>query len=766
MEFSSEEEVRSFYILPLLKKVGIEPKSVKLETQIKAQFGTNKVFRGRSDVLVKNHNGKNLIIFEVKSDGKEITQEVINQGLSYSRIVEGNLVPITVISNRQENLIIDSISGEIIEELDGIKFEKLINYNFSNSEEINSLRREALESLLSSRNELVRSFFDSQVSNSILPIRGKFTEHKKYQPEAYIKIVETISKPTAEVIVIKGKPQSGKTNYLCKCLEELQKENLCLFYSAYKLSNGLDAEVRKTFEDFFDFHIDNYKRVLSTLSKSSNIIVFIDGINEVNNNIKDKILYECEYYNRIGLKIIISSSNYATDKLFFDSNQNPTFIDHLKQNKKDKYFEIEIPELNTEMALLFYRKYSELYDVEIPESHQLSTDPFAIRLAMETYRSNKLPTNLDISHLLELSLKARAKVIDRVLGINSINLLSELACSMLKSSSPINESWISNKLFNNSYQRTPEIFISQGLLEQDNSDYLYFYYDSFRDHLISQKYIDRDNLVQSVSSLFQLDNKEIAESVLFKYLLNNSISLKELSNMEDEAYEQTINSILSYVYDSTPCYYKLAYLLEQSKLICKADDVITEKLIETIFRALSNLDEDKISDGNFIELAELYGYTLLRLGLERVQHISLDYGADYRGVDLTRLGDFTGKESVYLKVAKIAFEFEEWFLDKDKTLFLYEMVMLNIGVDKKSSVNEIFDTLIDKCLYGGSEWGCPAYIDSMLEYPDDIDDDKSDYAFITYIDYFTSLHEISNGGVDCSHYIEEFSNARRRYYKT
>src|SRR5689334_12895325 len=105
----TEEEIRGNLILPYLKDLGFDVSEISLERAFTIRLGRGKCKTGRSDILCKRHN-KNLFVIELKNDSISITQDDIDQGISYARSLLDDIAPFTIVTNGKSTRIFDSIS--------------------------------------------------------------------------------------------------------------------------------------------------------------------------------------------------------------------------------------------------------------------------------------------------------------------------------------------------------------------------------------------------------------------------------------------------------------------------------------------------------------------------------------------------------------------------------------------------------------------------------------------------------------------------------
>ncbi len=114
----TEEEIKTRIILPYLADLGFDPAEVSLERTFSVRLRRNThqlssekdgyAVSGRLDLLCRRAN-KNLFIIEVKRDGLTITQDDIDQGISYARLVD-NIAPFVIVSNGEQTVVVDTIT--------------------------------------------------------------------------------------------------------------------------------------------------------------------------------------------------------------------------------------------------------------------------------------------------------------------------------------------------------------------------------------------------------------------------------------------------------------------------------------------------------------------------------------------------------------------------------------------------------------------------------------------------------------------------------
>ena len=107
----NEEDIRGKLLLPYIKDLGFDVSEISLEHAFSIRLGKKKHVTGRSDILCKRHN-KNLFVIELKNDSIPITQDDIDQGISYARLLLDDIATFTIITNGKITRIFDSVSRE------------------------------------------------------------------------------------------------------------------------------------------------------------------------------------------------------------------------------------------------------------------------------------------------------------------------------------------------------------------------------------------------------------------------------------------------------------------------------------------------------------------------------------------------------------------------------------------------------------------------------------------------------------------------------
>ncbi|MCH2071137.1 type I restriction enzyme HsdR N-terminal domain-containing protein [Acinetobacter pittii] len=608
----SEDDVRSKIVIPWLIERGFNLNDLSVEFSFSIRFGRSVVnvekggiirqqkstskqkdfqysyFRPRADVLVRNMDGKNLLIIEVKGPNESLDNDARDQGISYARMLEGNIAPCLVLTNGKETKIFDTLTKvEITDSEINLNIGSYIQ-NFRVGEEYLSLQTEALENLISLSSENLVSFCEVQTTFRMRPLRSEdLNSNKKYIPALYIereearkKLLKLIDERSRRVILVVGAPQIGKTNFICHMVEDRLKQGTpCLFYPAIGLMQGLLGEIA---EDFGWILKDgnstsNYivQKLINILRKGNKrLLIFIDGWNEANTKLARIIDQESERLASNHIQIIISLTHVAASRLLRGEGGNPSFISEAASIPVKAIQLIEIsPEyadnsLDSSVINIkkyspgeyeeAYRKYSLAYNVRVPNSHQRVDDPYTLGIAMNLFQDGVLPNILEEPILLEQIIKEK---INRTIGLAEHNIqvcLTILAKEMFEKDAPVKIERVCNLWNIPLIEKIPSGFFDAALLSQVtnelNSPAIDFYYGKERDFIISywvQDWFSKLKNKQEISNIFDMAVQSNAGLEALRWFLKQvkhieylQLVTKKLPKYENPKIQQILLSAL------------------------------------------------------------------------------------------------------------------------------------------------------------------------------------------------------------------------------
>jgi len=398
---------------------------------------TRKQIRsGRSDFLVRARDGRNLLIIEVKEPGEPLDENTKEQGLSYARLLrKGGIAPFVILTNGTETQVVDSITGEIVSgQTIPLNHPSVLNGFRVGVEDI-ALRSRALQTLISISTENLLAFCMASVDYHIALLRSHdLFSGKKYIPQLYVERENELAEfhrkledKKHPVLLVTGKPQVGKTNFLCRQAEAaLASGKPCLFYPAIAMEGGLLDELRDDFEWTLgdsNSTVQVARKLEAVLGASREFIVFVDGLNEAEAQIATSISENCRRLKGLNVSFVISFTNTSADRLLCDHRNNPNFIAEASGVAASAVPLIEISPENIQASANVivigkyspaemnsaYSLYKHEYHVEVHDHHIQTNDPFLLGLAMRLFEHKQLPNTLDEPELIRQGLEQKAK---------------------------------------------------------------------------------------------------------------------------------------------------------------------------------------------------------------------------------------------------------------------------------------------------------------------------------------------------------------------
>ena len=415
----NEEEIKSKLLLPYLEDLGFDCSEITLERtfNIRLGKGVNEISSnwksGRLDLLC-HKEGQNLFVIEVKRDTIDITSDDIEQGISYSRLLD-NIAPFTIVSNGKKTRVFDTItkkelSGENISEQSPF----WINGCTLAIDQDLKIRHYALKSFVSFSESNLKLFCELQVQSRMDTILGKSNEFSsKYIEELYIKRLDLHStfnsfiQSTSSIFAIIGNAGVGKTNSICALALEYLENNFTLFYNAAILDKSPLYYISQDLNLFFSGKKDQAK-IIKELNDfgefvGRKIIVFIDAIDETGNKtfqyeISELALASKNFQN---VKFCISCKLSIWDKFLFIGDNRTHLYEVLYNHEDELPFEAEttnkpgyiLKEFNDkelEDLIPFYIKAFGLKGNISKALLEVLRNGFFLRVFCEVYKNKKI----------------------------------------------------------------------------------------------------------------------------------------------------------------------------------------------------------------------------------------------------------------------------------------------------------------------------------------------------------------------------------------
>lgn len=552
----NEEDIRGKLILPYLKDLGFDVSEIFLEHSFIIRLGKKKHVTGRADILCKI-NDKNLFVIELKNDSIEITQNDIDQGISYARLLLDNIAPFTIISNGKTTRIFDTITRkELTGNISGQSVFLNNGYNLSTNEDI-KIRYEALKNFISLSTENLKTFCESQVFDRMGSIIGGInSSYSKFIKELYVQrdelqtTFENFLNASESIFGLVGDAGVGKTNAICALALRNLDDNFVMFYNAAIINSPLECisqDLNITFSSRSES--DLVLKKLDEIGRlaNKNILIFIDAIDESTNpNIavelseialiaknldKIKIIISCKsnIWNTV-LKIKNKPTHLHEElnkshSTINDLNNSPGF---LLNNFSDKELEEIIP---------LYQKAFSFKGVISNSLHKELKNGFFLKIFSEVYTNKNIPESINDKNLINKYLNQTLKEsnIGYISGIRTLSAIGKIIINYKYDSwaayrdEGLDVNHLLEKLDFSLDKNIPEDLFTRNLLIKSNKDDSYnvsFYYSKIRDYIICFHSYKLDKLSDDefYNVLLDFYQNHIGKSALDFYIENASSS--------------------------------------------------------------------------------------------------------------------------------------------------------------------------------------------------------------------------------------------------
>ncbi len=512
----SEEDVRTKIVSTWLLDHGIGYGDIHFEYSFSIRLGRQKflvesgkisrisdgipktrraspVLRPRSDILVRNSEGKNLLIIEVKAPGETIDDTARDQGISYARLLD-DIPPFVLVTNGYDAKIFDSITKGCIDGQTIPLNHPYVRAGFKVEANDIPLRSEALENLVSLSEENLITICSAQSFLHMQRLRSiDLDSGKRYIPSIFVervtaknRMLEFLDRKRSPLVILTGPPQTGKTNFTCHLVEDLLEQHKpCFFYAAVDLKDGLFRELGQDLEWMIGDSNRSANYIQTRISKildnsDKKLTIFVDGLNEGTSHSLKEINYDINLMRSSKIQIVVTFTYTAAGRLLTDATGNPSWIaDVAGINDEDIEFikvadfkacakrekpVVSLSSFSNQERSKAYELYSTAYNVKVPRAHQMEQDPFLIGLAFRLNKNSNLPRHLDGPELLEKWILEKAKRSGLVEGADVRRFLSELAFELYRTGSPVSESCVGKIWGLSGVQKLPDRLFESSLI--------------------------------------------------------------------------------------------------------------------------------------------------------------------------------------------------------------------------------------------------------------------------------------------------------------
>lgn len=521
----TEEEIKAKIILPYIHDLGFNISEIFLEDSFSIRLGKKRQLTGRFDILCKMHN-KNLFVIELKNDSIPITQDDIEQGISYARLLMDDIAPFTIITNGETTRIFDSISRQ---ELSGTKISDQSSFwknGYTLSTDLDlRIRYEALKNFISLSPDNLKTFCESQVYDRMGQIIGSFdSPYSKFVKKLYVKreelqiAFENFINSDKSIFGLVGAAGVGKTNAICSLTLQKLEDAFVFFYNAAIITSPLEcisqdlniAFSSKTETDVVLKKLDEIGRFVN-----KNVLIFLDAIDESTN---PNITHELSEIALIAknldkLKIIVSCKsniwnsilkiNGKPTHLYEEISKSQNTIGSLDNNPG--FLLSDFTDVEFESILPIYQNEFG-FKGEISKSLLLELkNGFFLKIFSEVYSGKQIPKKINNRELIKKYLKQSIE--ETSIGFSSgIRILSAIGKIILNheytswqafKDEGLDINHILEELNFSLDENIPEDLFSRNILIKSNNENSYnisFYYSKIRDYIICFHSYELDKL--------------------------------------------------------------------------------------------------------------------------------------------------------------------------------------------------------------------------------------------------------------------------------
>jgi len=563
----NEEKIKVDVIVPLLKDMGIDSSQIEYETNFKIRLGTNEgieiphfsnIKSGRSDILCRAGE-QNYFIVEVKSESVGITQEDVDQGISYARLLHP-IAPYVIITNGKKTKIVHSITKEEVQgrPTTGQAVVDGLNFDVSLSDAIES-RYEALKYFVGYSRPNIVLFSHNHLETRMAPVKGSLSEiGKKYIPELCHVDTDLITHfqdfLTSDKLVfpIIGESGVGKTNAICSIADQFVHNHIVLFFCGSALYNGLFSTIASDFNWIFSESLQIQqviRRTVALLTDDSFMLLLVDAVDEIDSKVFlpefDDLLQKFSMIsNRIKVCITCKNTQWPS---FLKYMGNPTFLsnqiyastpDKSKTDvlARDRSFleGVSLDRFSGTTAREVIERYRKVFNFSGDVSPELLREcrlGIMLRIVAEVYENRKLPRSISDDELFRKYLEKKFEKLDPAKARGTLTAAAKVLIDPIGAGSGeyyhrthIKEDDLKSELgLRPSDTLSSELF-SHSLLESHEDkkgvSHVGFYYNKIRDYIIAIQLLDLPNLNEQAfrQALDRLFSSAAGQSALGWYL--------------------------------------------------------------------------------------------------------------------------------------------------------------------------------------------------------------------------------------------------------
>lgn len=580
----NEEDIKAKLLLPYIHDLGFDVSEILLERAFTIRLGKKKHVTGRSDILCKRHN-KNLFVIELKNDSITITQDDIDQGISYARLLLDDIAPFTIVTNcRDTTKIFDSITRR---ELSGNNFFEQSSfwkngYTLSTEDEL-KIRYEALKNFIALSPENLKTFCEYQVYDRMGQIIGSVeSPYSKFIKKLYVDrndlqtAFEDFINSNNSIFGLVGAAGVGKTNAICSLALQKLEDSFVFFYNAAIIRSPLEcisqdlniAFSSRTETDIVLKKLDELGRYAD-----KNVLIFIDAIDECTDSNITHQLSEIALItkNLDRVKIIISCKSNIWNTILHIKN-NPTHLHEELSKSHNIISDLKNPGfLLTDFTDNELNSILPLYQNEFGFKGQISNslllelrNGFFLKIFSEVYSGKEVPKKINDKELIKKYLKKSLEktTIDFLQGLRTLSAIGNIILNheytywQTYKDEGLEVNHILEKLNFSLDENISEDLFTRNILIKSNNENSYnisFYYSKIRDYIICfhTYQLDKLNNEQFYNVLNDFYQNHIGKSALDFYIENaNSSHWNTLIQFKKDKAKSYVMGYNSYLEDS------------------------------------------------------------------------------------------------------------------------------------------------------------------------------------------------------------------------
>lgn len=579
----NEEDIRVKLLMPYLQSLGFSPSEIQIEKSFSIRLGKSvQKMRGRADILC-TRNGRNLFIIELKKDTVKISDQDIEQGISYARLLEDNIAPFTIITNGKVTRVFDTITKA---ELTGENISQQSAFwtngcTLATDDDI-MIRYDALKNFISFSSENLKLFCQNQVQDRIGPLVGKLDDTTaKFVKELFMVRLDLSDRFTSfiesdsPVFAIVGDAGVGKTNAMCSLALKYLDDNFVFFYNAPLISKSpvehIADDLNLTFSSRTE--TDTVLKRLEDIGRhlKKKILIFIDALDEsTDSNLVSELSEVSLAVRKLSyIKLCVSCKTGIWKNFLYRRDTRTHLFEELARfgstvataENNPGYL---LEDFSAEELRLIIPVYKRAYNFKGEISDRLLKElknGFFLRIFSEVYSGKQVPEILNDKVLISRYIKQSIEKTDLEHRI-AVKTLSEIGKILLHTSftsfqehkkEGLEINGLLDELNYPVRENLPQELFTRNLLVKSNLEDSYnitFYYSKIRDHIICYHAyaLDKMNDADFYNNLHFFYENYIGESAIAYYMQNASASHKEtfVRYKKDKAseYVQAYNSYL------------------------------------------------------------------------------------------------------------------------------------------------------------------------------------------------------------------------------